>query len=268
MIRLELVGNMGEENTRTQKSMSDAIADAARLNGICIAAHIDREKTGFDMFAPGFQNWKKDIICSPGLYGVECDKADNLVWYSDDDEGGSAGAERKKMFAVREQVPELKSRDHLAHVQGSDSHSLKQFEHQDPNKPWTRVKLTELSFGALRVALIDPTARVRACASVPRAIPRVRGLSITGGFLHEEKIHFSDNLNCFIGGRGTGKSTAICAIAYAFGINDEFEDFENCPDSLTVLCEDSNGVLYRYADAWRRDRSQSEGRRLNHRRAA
>ena len=64
--------------------------------------------------------------------------------------------------------------------------------------------------------------------------------------MHEEKIHFSDNLNCFVGGRGTGKSTAIRALAYAFGLNDEFGDFDNCPDAVTVFCQDENGILYRY----------------------
>ncbi len=81
--RLDLIGEMGDDNTRTAKSMADAIAEAEKLGGICIAAHIDREKTGFDMFAPGFQNWKKDIITSPGLYGLECDSADALLWYSE-----------------------------------------------------------------------------------------------------------------------------------------------------------------------------------------
>jgi hypothetical protein len=98
----------------------------------------------------------------------------------------------------------------------------------------------------LRVALVDPTVRVRACASVPRSIPRICGVAITGGFLNEETIHFNDNLNCLIGGRGTGKSTAIRAIAYAFGLNDEFADYDNCPDSVTVYCEDANGIPYRY----------------------
>lgn len=247
--RLDLIGEMGADNTRTAKSMADTIAEAEKLGGICIAAHIDREKTGFDAFAPGFQNWKKDIITSPGLYGLECDAVDALIWYSEHDESGSAGVERKKMLAARQLVHDLSARGHLAHVQGSDAHSMKWFEHQDPSKPWTRIKLAELSFNALRVALVDPTARVRACASVPRSIPRVRGVAITGGFLHEERIHFSDNLNCLIGGRGTGKSTAIRAIAYAFGLNEEFGDYDNCPDSVTVFCEDANGILYRYVRA-------------------
>ena len=70
LLRLDLVGAMGAENTRTAKSMTDTIAEVERLGGICIAAHIDRERTGFEAFAPGFQNWKKDIITSPGLYGL------------------------------------------------------------------------------------------------------------------------------------------------------------------------------------------------------
>jgi len=246
LTRLELVGEMGDDNTRTQKSMSDTIAEADKLGAICVAAHIDREKTGFEMFASGFQNWKKDIICSPGLYGLECDTPDALLWYSDTHDASSAGIERAKIFNERQNVQGLTARHHLAHVQGSDSHSMKRFEHQDPNKPWTRIKLTELSFQALRVALIDPTARVRACASVPRSIPRVRGIALTGGFLHQEAIHFSDNLNCFIGGRGTGKSTAIRAVAYAFGLNDEFGEYENCPESVIVYCQDEHGVQYRY----------------------
>jgi|SRR5271157_4806596 len=244
--RLDLIGAMGADNTRTAKSMADTIAEAENLGGICIAAHIDKEKTGFDAFAPGFQNWKKDIIASPGLYGLECDAADSLVWYSEHDVAGSVGAERKRIFRSRLQVPSLSARHHLAHVQGSDSHSMKRFEHKDPNKPWTRIKLAELSFHALRVAMVDPTARVRARASLPRSIPRVLGMAITGGFLDREKIHFSDNLNCLIGGRGTGKSTAIRAIAYALGQNDNFEDYDSCPDSVTVYCEDENGIQYRY----------------------
>jgi len=244
--RLDLVGEAGADNSRTAKSMSDTITEAQKLDGICIAAHIDREKTGFDLFAPGFQNWKKDIITNPGLYGLECDNEDSLVWYSKHDEAGPAGAERRKMIDARQSVNGLSARPYLAHVQGSDAHTMRQFEHQNPSKPWTRVKLSELSFNALRIALIDPMARVRACASVPRSIPRIHGIAITGGFLHEERIHFSDNLNCLIGGRGTGKSTAIRAIAYAFGLNNEFGDCDNCPDSVTVFCEDVNSIVFRY----------------------
>ena len=246
LTRLDLIGEPGADNTRTAKSMADTIAEADRLGGICIAAHIDRAKTGFESFGSGFQNWKKDILSSPGLYGLETDVADHLAWYSDDDEPSPAGAERRKMLEARRDVAGLAPRHYLAHVQGSDAHSMAQFEQPGLDKRWSRVKLSSLTFAALRTAFIDPTARVRASAGVPRMIPRVRGIAITGGFLHGQKIHFSNNLNCFIGGRGTGKSTAIRAIAYAFGINNEFEDYDSCPDAVTVFCEDEHGIQYRY----------------------
>jgi len=245
LVKLELIGDKGAAETRTAKSMSDAIALAHDLDAICIAAHIDRDKTGFDKVSAGFPNWKKDIICSPGLYGLECDAIDSLKWYSDFDSSDSIAADRKRLLEARRKANP--TRFHLAHVQGSDSHTMKQFEHQNPLKPWTRVKLTELSFNALRVALIDASARVRAIATLPKSFPRVIGMTMTGGFLHDEHIHFSNNLNCFIGGRGTGKSTAIRAIAFAFGLIDDFGEFENCPDTVSVFCEDENGVVYEYA---------------------
>lgn len=246
LTKLDLIGEPGGANTRTARSMADTITEADRLGGICIAAHIDRTKTGFEAFGAGFQNWKKDIINCAGLYGLECDAIESLAWYSEDDEPGPTGDERRKMLEGRRGVSGLAPRHHLAHVQGSDAHSMVQFERPALDKQWSRVKLSELTFAALRTAFIDPTARVRAAAAVPRAIPRVRGIAISGGFLHGQSIHFSDNLNCFIGGRGTGKSTAIRALAYAFGINNEFEEYDSCPDVVTLFCEDENGTHYRY----------------------
>ena len=227
-------------------SMAGVIAEAYKLQGICVAAHIDREKTGFDMFTPGFQNWKRDIICSPGLFGLECDAVASLDWYSDSETGGDDAGARKTLFTARAEVGALKGRVHLAHIQGSDSHKMTSFNNSGAGRLWTRMKLTELTWEGFRTAMIDPTARVRAKQALPKAIPRVRGIAMTGGFLNGEIIHFSDNLNCFIGGRGTGKSTAVRALAYTFGLNDEFGEYDNCPDSVAVYCEDGYGILYRY----------------------
>lgn len=245
LINVDLRGERGAEDTHSPKSMSDVIDEADKLGALCVAAHIDRQRTGFEAFASGFQNWKKDILTSPGLYGLEADSDDALDWYSDRDEG-SAGAERKKLLAARRASEVLRSRQHLAHVRGSDAHSMAQFEQSGRDRPWTRMKLNSLSFDAVRLALIDPTARVVARTMIPEAVPYVVGVDFTGGFLHGEKIHFSKNLNSFIGGRGTGKSTAIRAVAYALGANDEFEDLDNCPDAVTVWCQGANGVHYRY----------------------
>jgi DNA repair ATPase RecN len=46
---------------------------------------------------------------------------------------------------------------------------------------------------------------------------KIKSLEVKGGFLDGIKIEFDDNLNCLIGGRGTGKTTVIEFIRYALG---------------------------------------------------
>ncbi|MEK7680066.1 MAG: AAA family ATPase, partial [Deltaproteobacteria bacterium] len=47
------------------------------------------------------------------------------------------------------------------------------------------------------------------------AYHKIKSLEVKGGFLDGVKIEFDDNLNCLIGGRGTGKTTVIEFIRYA-----------------------------------------------------
>jgi hypothetical protein len=244
--KINVVGNLGVQDSHTAMSMADVIKEAELLGGICVAAHIDRAKNGFETLATGYPNWKKDIMLSPGLYALEFDNSDNLIWYSDEDEPTSTGAERKQIARARANVPQIMGRPHLAHIQGSDAHSLKDFITGRSGKILTRFKLNELSYGAFRTALSDPEARVRAVATIPRSLPRILGMQITGGFLDGETYHFSDNLNCFIGGRGTGKSSALQTLAHGLGINDELETHDNCPGTVVIYCEDANGIRYRY----------------------
>lgn len=62
---------------------------------------------------------------------------------------------------------------------------------------------------ATRVSLTDPTG-------VQRAV--LREVSWRGGFLDDVTIPLSSELSAFIGGPGTGKSTAIESIRYALGL--------------------------------------------------
>ena len=243
LARIKLIGNPGEKESHTQMSMADVIHEVELLGGISVAAHIDREKTGFNRIVDGYPNWKKDIISCSGLYGLEFDDPHNLPWYSSNDDPTPDGAERKKLLASRAQLPKTAARISLAPLQNSDAHSLKQL-----TKPreLTRIKMSELSFESLRTALVDPEARIRPTAVIPPVVPRIIGIHFNGGFLDGGIFHFSNNLNCFIGGRGTGKSTAIQSVAYGLGITDAFSDHDNCADSLIIYCKDGNGILYRY----------------------
>ncbi len=243
--RVGIVGNEGSPESHTTKSMADVMTEAMQLGGICVAAHIDSMNTGFEMLDSGFPNWKKDLLAHPGLYGLESVKSSNLSWYSDEDSDALKRPERRKLVERRRTSPATASRVELAPLQGSDAHSLDQFRARQTTRI-SFLKMDDLSFDGLRTALIDPAARVRPTALIPPAVPRLLGMYLDGGFLSGVKIQFAANLNCFIGGRGSGKSTALRAIGHALGIDDEFEGLDNCPDEVVLYCEDTNGVVYRY----------------------
>ena len=46
----------------------------------------------------------------------------------------------------------------------------------------------------------------------------VLSLNVTGGFLADAKLEFADGLNCLIGGRGTGKTTALEFLRFGLGL--------------------------------------------------
>ncbi|GAB4005231.1 TrlF family AAA-like ATPase [Nocardioides ultimimeridianus] len=81
---------------------------------------------------------------------------------------------------------------------------------------WFKVSTERLE--SLKLAVRTPTTRVSVTdpANTPRAL--IRDLSWTGGFLDEVTIPLSEELTAFIGGPGTGKSTAIESLRYALGI--------------------------------------------------
>ncbi|GMV23485.1 MAG: hypothetical protein AMXMBFR57_34340 [Acidimicrobiia bacterium] len=241
LAKIDLKGPKGGRDTHTSRSMADVIAIAHDLGAICIAAHIDRDKSGFEALTTGYPNWKKDIITSKGLFGLDFDSVNNLAWFSPEDAGSDAAGQRRALLQERT-GPELGAA-RLAAVQNSDAHTLGAF---NSNAQLSRYKMNGLSFEGFRTSLIDSEARVRVVSTVPTSIPRILGLQLFGGFVDGGCYRFSPNLNCFIGGRGTGKSTVIQSIGYAVGAHTPFEHDDNCADSTVVFCEDANGVRYRY----------------------
>ena len=81
---------------------------------------------------------------------------------------------------------------------------------------WFKVSSERLE--SLMLAVRTPATRVSVTdpAGTRRAL--IRELSWTGGFLDKVTIPLSEELTAFIGGPGTGKSTAIESLRYALGI--------------------------------------------------
>ena len=72
------------------------------------------------------------------------------------------------------------------------------------------IKMSEISVEALRQAFLDPQSRTRlADDAPPEEHSELVALAWQGGFLDGAAIHFNENLNVLVGGRGTGKSTVV-----------------------------------------------------------
>jgi hypothetical protein len=80
------------------------------------------------------------------------------------------------------------------------------------------IKMSAISIEGLRQALLDPRSRIRlASQPTPEEHAEFVAVAWQGGFLHDAAIHFNENLNVLIGGRGTGKSTVIESLRYVVG---------------------------------------------------
>jgi hypothetical protein len=76
-------------------------------------------------------------------------------------------------------------------------------------------KMDKPTLSGLKLALIDPEMRVRLQDDErPSQIDTIVGMWVTGGFLNGQRFRFNENVNCFIGDTGAGKSLAIELIRF------------------------------------------------------
>lgn len=235
--RLNLV-DRGTANSRCSNGIVDILNLVAESSGFAILAHVDGGK-GLETEVPGTPPHKIDVICHPALLGIELKNAESLVYYSDLD----TNADRKALGKQRIEKLCLGKSQFLARILNSDSHTLAALgRNAAGDRKVTRYKMQDVSFDALRLALQDADARVRIEDEVPARVPMVQAIALDGGFLSGLGIHFSPNLNCIIGGRGTGKSTTFeairCLTSHATG---DVVDSEVWPDLVELLVEDKSG---------------------------
>ncbi|QSG16345.1 TrlF family AAA-like ATPase [Halapricum desulfuricans] len=118
----------------------------------------------------------------------------------------------------------------FAHIRSSDAHSL-----ADIGSRYTFIKMDSPTFEGLRTAFADPESRL-SLTSEPTTHPSVDGLLSHNGFLQDRHLQLNKNLNCLIGGKGTGKSTVIEQIRYALDIDPRSDDIE---DDYNALIENT-----------------------------
>ena len=242
--RLDLA-DRGTQNSRCQTAMHECLQLLHEQNGFGILAHVDAP-AGFETENPGNSPHKRDVLCHRALLGIELKSAASDIWYADTD----PDADRANVGKERIRRLQLGSKQFLARVLSSDAHTLNALgRNAQGDKKVTRIKMQQPSFEALRIALQDSDARVRIEDQIPLAVPHVVGAALNGGFLDGQSIHFSSNLNCIIGGRGTGKSTTFEAVRCLSGqpSTSDIVDSEIWPSQLHLFWRDQASASHTLA---------------------
>lgn len=240
------VMDSGLSTSRVQQSMIECLNLAQEQQGFCILAHVDGP-SGYEIMVPGASPHKSDVLSHPALLAIELKSSSSVISYASDDPDTS----RSQLGQVRIKALQLGSRQCLARVLNSDAHKLEALgRNAEQSRKLTRYKMDMPSFQALRVALQDSDSRVRIEEMVPNSIPHIVGLYAEGGFLSGQAIQFSRNLNCIVGGRGTGKSTtfeAVRCLVGDSGTQSKVVDSEVWPDAIYLVWSDKSGQLHNLA---------------------
>lgn len=110
----------------------------------------------------------------------------------------------------------------VACIMSSDNKALTREENAENyiGMRYTWVKMSEPSVEALRQAFLDHESRIRLQPGRPsddERHPRLVSIAVKGAaFVEDQVVHFSPNLNCVIGGRGSGKSSLLEYIRFCF----------------------------------------------------
>jgi predicted metal-dependent phosphoesterase TrpH/energy-coupling factor transporter ATP-binding protein EcfA2 len=192
------------------KGVNEVIEIIKDRGGICIAPHILNEK---GLLKESEGQIRMDIFKNDDLFAVEIPsgRAD-LTGFN-------------KEVLIENKRDNYKRKRLIACLNSSDAKSV-----DDIGRKKTCIKLAVFSVEGLREAFIDWESRIRLESDLPSKSPifsKIIGVYWQGGFLDGMAIHFNDNLNCIIGGKGTGKSTIVETLRYIF---DEKPKTEKCAE--------------------------------------
>lgn len=95
------------------------------------------------------------------------------------------------------------------------------------------IKMSTVSIEGLRQAFLDAESRIRlATDPVAPDHGEFAAISWQGGFLDGAAIHFNENLNVLIGGRGSGKSSIVESLRYVIGLEPAADEAQKSHDGI------------------------------------
>lgn len=170
-------------------------ADTARevdaAGGVAIAAHVEKPKGLLKLGVKA--HLKKTLLCEE-ISAVEVVHLDTRS-----EVNTKIGGARKMAF-----------------VRGSDTWDVSLSCHAlsgiGLRRTWIKASRPDLI--GIRHALADPDLRVSLEAPNEAAYSRIESVEMIGGFLGGERIDLAPDLNCLLGGTGTGKSLILEAVRF------------------------------------------------------
>jgi len=184
--------------------------------GACLAAHIESDKGLLCALREGA---RVDCWRTEGLMAAQISKPPDQI---------TSGNGR----IIRGEEPIYARERALAYVLTSDARSF-----EDIGSESTWIKMDHVGVEGLRQAFLDPESRIS--FEDPLGMRRgshLLGVSWEGGFLDGVRFSLNPELNCLIGGKGTGKSTVIESIRYAFDLDFRTDEVR---DAATQLRENA-----------------------------
>ena len=187
--------------------------------GIVIAAHADQDNGLFS------DTTNREDYSHPGLYCVEVTQ--------------NPPAPKHQDILTGRNNAWCRVHSHPAWIMSSDAKSI--CEEDGRPKPnslgyrYTWIKMSEPSVESLRQAFLDHESRIILPDNVSTDIhpsarirqAKIKSISVMKvAFLANQEVHFSPNMNCIIGGRGSGKSTILEYLRIIFG-KDKIKDLDD-----------------------------------------
>lgn len=205
------LGEFGIRNTDpssqlSNKTFTDILRCVREQGGVTIAAHVTNDGGLFRVLS--------------GQARIRAWQDDNLLAVQIPGPVGDLPQDVRPIFENRN--PDYRR----AHVSGNglavavvNARDVAEPEDLEDSAATCWIKMSEVGLEGLRQAFLDPGSRVRLNSDpVPEDHTEFVAIAWEGGFLDGAAIHFNENLNVLVGGRGTGKSTVIESLRYVLGL--------------------------------------------------
>ena len=209
----------GSLDVATRDGIVEVSAAIAKAGGVAVAAHADGERGFLKVIKVG--EARQRAYLTQDLWAMEILDAG----LKKDHQSGNRYPRRMTCLQSSDCWPK-----------GADHHQLDGMAYRH-----SFLKMDDRSISGLKLALIDPDIRVRLADDESASVScSILGMWVTSGFLDGQQMRFNDNLSCFIGDTGSGKSVAIELIR--FGL-DQQAGVQKIQEEVKSLLEKQLGSL-------------------------